>query len=82
MIRDPNLPAGDRRLDRWFDTAAFARPPNFRFGNQGVNIPRADGLTNLDFSLLWNFSFSEERKLQFRAESFNTTNTAWFGIPG
>ena len=24
VIRDPNLPAGDRRLDRWFDTAAFA----------------------------------------------------------
>jgi hypothetical protein len=82
VLRNPNLPSGERSLARWFDTSAFAQPANATFGNQGVNILRGDGLVNIDLSLLKNFPIGEQRKLQFRAESFNFTNTPWFGIPG
>lgn len=35
VIRDPNLPVGEREIYRWFDTSAFRQPANYRFGNQG-----------------------------------------------
>jgi hypothetical protein len=82
VLRNPNLPSDQRTTAQWFDTTAFAQPANATFGNQGVNILRADGLVNIDLSLLKNIPFGEERPLQSRAESFNFTNTPWFGIPG
>ena len=82
VTRNPNLPGGERSLGRWFDTDAFEQPAAYTFGNQGVNILRRDGLVNIDFSLLKNIPIGEERKLQFRAESFNVTNTPTFLTPG
>ncbi len=35
----------------------------------------------VDFSVFKLFSITERVKLQFRAESFNLTNTPWFGAP-
>jgi hypothetical protein len=52
-----------------------------RFGNSGRNILESPRLTNLDFGLLRNFALSDRFKLQFRAESFNITNTPPFGAP-
>ncbi len=82
VLRDPNLPNGNRTLDRWFDTGAFAQPAQFQFGNQGVNILRADGTINLDMSILRNFAVGEDKKFQFRGEFFNFTNHPNFGGPG
>jgi hypothetical protein len=82
ILRDPNLPSGDRNLGRWFDTAAFAQPANYRFGNQGINVVRGDGKAAFDFSILRNFSIRETRKVQFRAEIFNAFNHPNFGLPG
>jgi hypothetical protein len=82
VLRSPNLSGEERTLARWFDTSAFAQPANATFGNQGVNILRSDGYLNIDLSLLKNIPIGEDRKLQFRAESFNFTNTPTFGIPG
>jgi hypothetical protein len=36
---------------------------------------------NLDFSAFKNFHIKERANLQFRAEFFNLTNTATFGLP-
>jgi len=82
VLRDPNLPNSERTLARWFDTSAFAQPAQFTFGNQGVNILRADGLINLDMSILRNFPIREDMKIQFRGEFFNFTNHPNFGGPG
>jgi hypothetical protein len=83
VSRDPNLPSGQRTLARWFDTAAFTQPAPAQFGNQGVNILRADGVINLNASVQRNFRmWSEGSKLQFRAEFFNFANHPNFGIPG
>ncbi len=82
VLRNPNLPNSGKSLGRWFDTGAFVQPAQFTFGNQGVNILRADGLINLDMSILRNFPIGENWKFQFRGEFFNFTNHPNFGGPG
>lgn len=80
---DPNLPASDRTLARWFDTSVFSQPAPAVFGNQGVNILRADGVISLNASVQRNFAlWSEQSRLQFRAEFFNFANHPNFGVPG
>jgi hypothetical protein len=82
VSRNPNLPGAERALGRWFDIGAFSQPAIYRFGNQGVNILRADGTINFDFSVLKNFPVREGQKLQLRGELFNAFNNANFLIPG
>jgi hypothetical protein len=82
LLRDPNLPVSERSIGRWFDTTAVAAPPSFQFGNAGNGIVRTDGKINFDFSLIKNFSFSEQRYIQFRIETFNAFNHPNFGLPG
>lgn len=83
----PNV-VGAARLDnptvnRWFNTAAFAAPPAFSFGNSGRNILRGDGAVNFDLSLFRNFRLPlrEGSKLQFRAEAFNVFNHVRYSNP-
>ena len=53
-----------------------------RFGNSGLNSLRGPGVVNLDLGLFREFSATERIKIQFRAESFNATNTPHFNNPG
>ena len=82
VLRDPSLDAAQRSVARWFDTTAFLQPPLFQFGNEGRNTLRASGLTNLDFSLLRNFSITERVRVQFRGEFFNALNHTNLAVPG
>lgn len=82
LLKDPNLRSSERRAERWFDTDAVALPKEFTFGNSGNGIIRADGVINLDFSLIKNFYISEEKFVQFRVESFNALNHSNLGLPG
>ncbi len=68
-------------IDRWFDVSAFTVQPNFTYGNSGRNILFGPALTSLDFSLAKAFQVTERFRLQFRAESFNASNTPYFGLP-
>jgi hypothetical protein len=65
----------------WFDTSAFVTQPQFTYGNAGRNILFGPDLSNLDLSLSKSFAITERTRLQFRAESFNFTNTPAFGQP-
>ena len=65
----------------YFDTSAFARVTQVRFGNVGRNTMRGPGVVNLDLSLFRTFSLTPQFKLQFRAEAFNATNTPHFANP-
>jgi len=85
--RDPKLPGSrstDDKLARWFDTSIFSQPAPFTFGNLGRVMPtlRRHGVRNWDFSVFKNFALAEARRLEFRAEFFNFTNTPQFGAPG
>jgi hypothetical protein len=62
-------------------TAAFAEPASHTYGTSGRDILSANGLRELDFSLLKNFRITESKMLQFRAESFNLTNTPTYSAP-
>ena len=55
--------------------------PSGFYGNLGRNTVIGPGLVSMDFSLLKNFSWGEERDVQFRAEFFNLFNTPQFSQP-
>jgi hypothetical protein len=82
-LRDGNLPADQQTIQRWFDTEAFAVPGNQRFGTAGRNVLRGPGTKQLDFSLFKAFPFGSDltRRLEFRMEVFNLTNTPQFNNP-
>lgn len=71
------------RLTRYFDTSAFTLPAPFTFGSVSRTLPdvRGPSLRNFDYSLFKNFRLHESFALQFRAESFNLTNSPSFGEP-
>jgi hypothetical protein len=79
-LRDGNLPAEERTLQRWFDTGAFALALG-HYGSSGRNILRAPGLVSIDLSLFKNFPIAEGKLLQFRWEMYNATNTPPFNPP-
>ncbi len=82
-IGDGRLPRSEQTLRRFFDVDAFERPGPQMFGNAGRNILFGPGTKTLDFSVFKEFFFSEDqaRRLQFRAEFFNFTNTPQFNNP-
>ena len=69
--------------------AAFKIPatvPNFKglpiptFGNSSRMVLRGPSQRNLDFSVFKDFRLGEKRRIEFRAESFNLTNTPYFTL--
>ena len=66
----------------WFDPLAFRQPTGVRFGTTGRNIIRGPGIVNLDLSLFRTFALTERMKVEFKAESFNLSNTPKFANPG
>lgn len=66
----------------FYDPLAFRAITTVRYGSTGRNILTGPGMVNLDFSLFRTFSLSERFKLEFKAESFNLTNTPHFINPG
>jgi hypothetical protein len=82
LVGDPELPASQRTLARWFNTDAFAAftVPQ-AFGNAGVGIMRGPGLANFDFTFAKNFQVNDRRYFQFRTEIFNAFNHPNFGPP-
>ncbi|MBI4904424.1 MAG: TonB-dependent receptor, partial [Acidobacteria bacterium] len=81
VLRDPNLPGGERTLRRWFDTSAFVQPATGRFGNQGVGLVRGPGYVSLNASLIRRFSLGERIQLHFRGEMQNLPNHPNLGLP-
>jgi hypothetical protein len=78
-----SLPVDQRSVNRWFNIAAFTAPGPQQFGNTGRNILRGPGTSQADLSLFKNLNFTkvETRRIQFRAEVFNVSNTPQFNNP-
>jgi hypothetical protein len=67
--------------DLWYDPIAFRRPDTPRFGNSGRGILTGPPTQTLDGGFAKNFRLGENRRVQFRAEAFNLTNTPQFNFP-
>jgi hypothetical protein len=82
-LKDPVLPEGQRTLDRWFDTTAFAPAPTYSIGNDSRTQPqlRIPGIKTFDVNMSRTQVIKERVTVQFRAEWFNALNTPQFGAP-
>lgn len=76
---DPNN--GPRTPARWFNTAAFAIPARYTFGNAGRNIVRGPGFFTADASLMRKFQLTEKLALQFEGQAFNLFNRTNLNLP-
>jgi hypothetical protein len=77
----PIFGSGTRTADRWFNTAAFAAPPAYTFGDVGRNSVYGPGMQTLDLALVRDFNLTERTKFQFRSEFFNALNHTNLGTP-
>jgi len=81
---DPNAIGSNGQKIPYINPAAFARPPEFTFGNSPAffgNL-RNPGILNEDISLAKDFFLmSEQRKLTIQANWFNAFNRTIFGGP-
>jgi carboxypeptidase family protein len=81
---NPKLSSG-QTLDHWFNTSSsiwVQRPPDTLRVTplRSPNI-RIHSAPQLDVDLIRNFQITESHKLQFKASSYNVTNTPIFGAP-
>jgi hypothetical protein len=71
----------DPATQTWFNTAAFAFPRAYTFGNAGKGILEAPGLAILDTTVVKRTQISERFALEIRGEFFNALNRANFNGP-
>ena len=73
------------KLNEWFNTACFAAPPDFVFGNESRtdSTLRSSGINNWDFAIFKRTRFGPDEKLglEFRTEFFNIFNRTQFAPP-
>ena len=86
VVGDPNAGISGRvqdRLLRYFNTAAFAQPANFTFGNAPARASwlRSPGMNNWNLTLTKTFAVTERLKVNLRGSSFNLMNHAVFAGP-
>jgi hypothetical protein len=76
-------PHSAARVNAWFNTACFAQPGAFSFGNENRVDPslKSQGEVNFDISLDKNFDITERVKLKFTTQIFDLFNHAQFGQP-
>jgi hypothetical protein len=80
VLGNPNT-GFNQSIQEWFNTAAFAVPAAYTFGNEGRNNMSGPAFKNLDFNATKNFSLTERFTLQFRSEFFDILNHPNFGLP-
>jgi hypothetical protein len=79
VIGDPN--SASKTVSEFFNTAAFAVPPQYTFGDEGIGAVTGPGINDIDLSLIKNTNLSERTRLQFRVEAFNAANHLIMGPP-
>jgi hypothetical protein len=70
-----------RTVDHWYDPKAFSLPTSGTWGNVGRGVLDGPGLAECDFSVFKTTPITETTRVLFRAEFFNITNRANFGLP-
>ncbi|MCC6859437.1 MAG: carboxypeptidase regulatory-like domain-containing protein [Bryobacterales bacterium] len=72
-----------KRLNRYFNTDAFAQPADYTWGNLSPRIGtvRSPGMNNMNVTLSKDFRITERASAEFRASSFNFLNHPVFSGP-
>ncbi len=83
LVGDPSTSGSvTSRLNRWFNEAAFSKPPLDVPGTAPRTLNyRGPAIKTLDAALLKNFRVKEGQRFEFRIEAQNATNTPIFGDP-
>ena len=79
LVGDPVI--SNPTSDQWFNTAAFATPAGYTFGNAGRNILRGPGYASVDLSLARRVVLAGGRTLTLEAQAFNLFNRANYDLP-
>jgi len=73
------------RLNHWFNTACFAAPADFQFGNESRVDPtlRSDSVSNIDIAMFKRILLGRQDRagFEFRVEFFNLLNRTQFAPP-
>ncbi len=87
-LQEMVLPRSERRVERWFNTAAgFERDPRRQLDSNIRTFPlrltglRSDGFNNWDISAHKEFRIRERLRFQLRAEAQDALNHAMFAAP-
>ena len=78
VVGEWELPSGQRTRFRYFNTAAFARPADYTYGNAGKWVIRGPGSFDLSAFALKEIRVVERARLQLRLEAFNALNHPYF----
>jgi hypothetical protein len=78
---EQNAPASLGGGYLWFNPNSYGPAAPGTFGSCGVGTVRGPGLHTLDLSMSKFFAFTESKKLEFRAEAINLTNTPILNSP-
>ena len=82
VVGSPSLSSSQPSIAKWFNTAAFQAPPSYVWGNEGKNVLRGPGFTNLDLALQKRIPMPwENHRLIFRMEARNIFNHVELGLP-
>ena len=81
LLGTPNLPRGERTIDRWFDVSKLANPVPGQLGNAGKGVIRGSGNNKWDLVISKFLRFTERHRVEFRAELFNAFNHPQFDDP-
>jgi hypothetical protein len=77
---DPNQDAA-HTATQWFNTACFALPAAFTFGNAERNSVQSPGYANVDFAVAKDVRVLNDARLELRWEIFNVFNRTNFDVP-
>jgi hypothetical protein len=80
LVGNPHL--GSKTKAEWFNTAAYAIPAQYTYGDGGRNTLQAQRWIDLTASVIRSFPIKEQMRFEFRAEAFNMLNHPIFAAPG
>ncbi len=66
---------------QWLNPSSFAEPASGTFGTCGNGVVRGPGLADLDISLQKDFAITESKRVEFRSDFVNLTNSPIFNSP-
>ena len=81
LLGNPNLPRGERSINRWFDVSRLANPAPGQLGNAGKGTILGSGNNKWDLVVSKFFQITERHRVEFRSEFFNAFNHPQFDDP-